>query len=232
MIKEFQYSFEELNISLEDVYDILGFEKGSVPDPFPDLIGEGLNNAHRYCDIKGGFKTFDFIKIDTSQNTIQLDGKSFSPSKIVVTQLKKSTSAALFLCTAGEGISRHSKKLSISGDSVLSYVYDVIGSITVEKAMDKIQKSLESEVMKSGLSVSDRFSPGYCDWNVNEQQLLFSLLPENFCGITLSGSSLMDPIKSVSGIIGIGSGLRQKGYQCKWCNDQNCIYGKTKRKNN
>jgi hypothetical protein len=80
------------------------------------------------------------------------------------------------------------------------------------------------------LGISDRFSPGYCDWNVSEQHKLFNLLPESFCGIHLSESSLMNPIKSVSGIIGIGENLKQLGYQCYWCNDPNCIYGKTKRK--
>lgn len=111
-----------------------------------------------------------------------------------------------------------------------SYVLDVIGSVIVEKAMDEIQKKLEDDMKLNGLGISDRFSPGYCDWNVSDQHKLFRLLPENFCGIRLSESSLMNPIKSVSGIIGLGENLKQLGYQCHWCNDPNCIYGKTKRK--
>ena len=95
--------------------------------------------------------------------------------------------------------------------------------------MYKIQKELELDLRVKNLQISDRYSPGYCEWSVAEQQKLFSLLPENFCGISLSDSSLMTPIKSVSGIIGIGKDLKQKGYQCNWCNDQNCIYGRIKR---
>jgi cobalamin-dependent methionine synthase I len=104
-----------------------------------------------------------------------------------------------------------------------------VGSVTVEKAMDKIQEILDTEMQKTGLTISDRYSPGYCDWSVGEQQLLFTLMPKDFCGVSLSDSSLMKPIKSVSGIIGIGKELRQKGYQCDWCSDKNCIYGKIKR---
>jgi len=75
----------------------------------------------------------------------------------------------------------------------------------------------------------DLFSPGYCNWSMAEQQKLFSLLPPGFCGIQLSPSSLMHPIKSVSGIIGIGTSCKQKGYQCEWCNDKDCIYGRIRR---
>jgi hypothetical protein len=113
---------------------------------------------------------------------------------------------------------------------LLSYVFDVIGSLTVNKAADKIEEDIKKEMNARSLNISDSFSPGYCDWSVADQKKLFALLPPNFCGITLTESSLMNPIKSVSGIIGIGRQLKQMGYQCNWCSDVNCIYGKMKRK--
>ncbi len=229
MIKEFQFPFDELNIVAEDLTVLLGFEDGIVPEPFPAIIQKALNDAPRFCEIRGGYKTFDSIEINIGKESITIDNKTFLPSKTVTTQLKKSISVALFICTAGAEISNHSVEVSNQDDTLLGYIYDVIGSVTVEKAMDKIQKSLETEFQKSGLNISDRYSPGYCEWSVAEQQNLFSLLPDNFCGVSLSDSSLMNPIKSLSGIIGIGAGLQQKGYQCRWCNDKNCIYGKIKR---
>lgn len=229
MVKEFRFSFNELNIVAADLTSLLGFTDGVIPEPFPAIIDEALKDAPQFCEIKGGYKIFDSIEINTTEKSITLSDKTFLPSKIITTQLKKSTSAALYICTAGEGISNHSNKISNEGDPLLGYVFDVIGSVTVEKAMDKIQKILDTEMQKTGLTISDRYSPGYCDWSVGEQQLLFALMPPGFCGVSLSESSLMNPIKSVSGIIGIGKELRQKGYQCDWCSDKNCIYGKIKR---
>jgi len=81
----------------------------------------------------------------------------------------------------------------------------------------------------SGLHVSESFSPGYCSWDVAEQHKLFSFFPTNFCGITLSDSSLMKPVKSVSGIIGIGSDLNRKVHHCLICNDKTCMYGRIRR---
>jgi hypothetical protein len=232
MNKKFHFSFGELNIIPKDLTDLLGFENGIIPEPFPEIIEQALLEAPKYCNIKGGYKIFDSVEINHKDASIKIVDKIFLPSKIITTQLKESTSVALYICTAGEDISNHANKLLSEGDPMLSYIFDVIGSVTVEKATDKIQELLEIECNKSGLSISDRYSPGYCEWSVAEQQILFSFFPNNFCGISLSKSSLMSPIKSVSGIIGIGAGLQQKGYQCHWCNDKNCIYGKIKRQGN
>lgn len=229
MIKEFRFSFNELNVTPSDIQELLGMED-VAPEPFPQLIQMGLEEAPNYCDIRGGIKTFEPIVTDSKTNTIKLEDQLFSTAKIVATQLKNATSAALFTCTAGKSISDYSKKTATEGDPIYSYVLDVIGSVTVDKAMDNIQEDLRKTMELQGLGVSDRFSPGYCEWDVSEQQKLFKLLPHHFCGITLAESSLMDPIKSVSGIIGIGPGLTQKGYQCNWCSDINCNYGKIKRK--
>jgi len=41
----------------------------------------------------------------------------------------------------------------------------------------------------------------------------------------------MDPIKSVSGIIGIGENVRFNPYTCNLCDNKNCIYGNAREKN-
>ena len=135
----------------------------------------------------------------------------------------------MFICTAGEKISLRAKEISTEQDPLLGYILDIIGSLLAEKVADKVEQKIEADARQSGLTLSDRFSPGYCDWSVAEQQKLFSLFPENFSGVILSDSSLMHPIKSVSGFIGLGNGLKRSGYQCHWCNDKNCIYGNIKR---
>ncbi|QGY43367.1 methionine synthase [Maribellus comscasis] len=229
MITKLRYSFEELSLSLHEIEEYMGFEKGLSPDPFPELIKAGLLKASFLCNISGGIKVLSPAFVDKTNNQIRMGNTTFSPGKIVTARLFHANSAALFVCTAGNQISEHSKKISTEGDALTGYIFDTIGSLIVEKAVDKMQEWLKNKMAIHGLNISDRFSPGYCNWDVSEQQKLFSLLPPRFCGITLSSSSLMNPIKSVSGIIGIGPELKQKGYQCNWCDDLNCFYGKIKR---
>ncbi|HKJ79378.1 MAG TPA: vitamin B12 dependent-methionine synthase activation domain-containing protein [Prolixibacteraceae bacterium] len=230
MQKEYTFSFHELNIQPADIEELLGFDDGNVPEPFPELINKALKEAPCHCKIRGGIKIIDSIALNKENGSLKIADQLFVPAKIISIQLKNATKIAVFLCTAGSEITDLSKKAEAEGDLVYSHIVDWVGSVIVEKAMDKIQDSLEKEMQLNGLGITDRFSPGYCEWNVAEQQNLFQLLPTGFCGISLSKQSLMHPIKSVSGIIGIGNGLKPKGYQCYWCNDPNCIVGKTKQK--
>lgn len=229
MTHHFFYAYDQLEIRAEDVEEIMGFPPGQSPEPFPELIEKGLQKAASLCQIEGGFKLFDEIRIDRENETIQVEDQFFLPGKIVVTQLKSATSGALFVCTAGAGITDYAKKVNEEGDPFLSYVMDVIGSIAVDKAAEKLQDETLKEAAKTGQGTTDPFSPGYCKWSVADQKKLFSLLPPRFCGISLSDSSLMHPIKSVSGITGIGISCKRKGYQCHWCEDADCIYGKIRR---
>ena len=229
MIREFTYNFEELSLQQGEVEEFIGFEKGHAPDPFPELIISGLSKASELSEIKGGFRIISSVFTDKINSTIKTENIVFHPGKIISSRLLHASSVALFVCTSGNPISDYSKRISLKGDTLTGYIFDVIGSLIVEKAIDKMQEWLKNEMMLQKLNISDRFSPGYCNWDVAEQQKLFSLLPPNFCGVSLSSSSLMHPIKSVSGIIGIGQKLKQKGYQCNWCNDLDCFYGKIKR---
>ncbi len=232
MIKEFNYTFEELLLKPEEIEKFIGFEGGASPKPFPELIKSGISMASDMCVLKGGLKILNSVIVDKTNSTVKTEDIIFNPGKIVTARLLQSTQAALFVCSAGEEITSYSKKYSNEGDTLLGYILDSIGSLIVEKATDKMQEWLKNEMVAQGSNISDRFSPGYCNWDVSEQQKLFSLLPPDFCGITLSPSSLMNPIKSVSGIIGIGDKLKQKGYHCDWCKDSNCIYRKINRQKN
>lgn len=115
------------------------------------------------------------------------------------------------------------------GDLLRGYVYDVVGSEIVEAAADKMQDELEKTMHASGKGITNRYSPGYCGWDVIEQQKLFRLMPDNYCGITLSESSLMYPFKSVSGFIGAGKNVKRLPYACHLCDMEDCIYRRKKR---
>ncbi len=230
MIKTYHFQFEELSVSCDEVLDFMGFEEGLAPEPFPEIIQQGMDEAPQFCQISGGIQIFDSVKVHTEKQSIQINNQTFFPAKVVTTQLRNATSAALFLCTAGEAISKKAQQLTSEGETLQGYVFDVIGSITVDKAMDKIELELQKELADTGMLISDRYSPGYCNWNITDQEKIFALFPAGFCDISLTHSMLMNPIKSVSGIIGIGQKMKKVGYQCRRCNDSNCIYGNIKRK--
>ncbi len=227
-LQEYRYRFDDLDISAGIIEKFMGYEPGHSPEPIPELIDEVFKVAHDHCDIRGGYVIKDDINLLKDEQLLHINGIEFDIKRIISNQLRKIDQIAMFVCTAGQGIGDFSKQLMHDGDFVKGYIVDVVGSEIVESAMDKIQDDLEKQMESTGLHITDRYSPGYCGWSVGEQHKLFSFFPRGFCGITLTPSSLMEPIKSVSGIIGIGESVRRKGYVCNMCEMVNCIYREKK----
>jgi cobalamin-dependent methionine synthase I len=107
---------------------------------------------------------------------------------------------------------------------VEAYVLDAIGSSVAESLADLLQDKIRDEAHSHGLCISRRFSPGYCDWDISQQEMVFPALNGDSSGVFLSDEFMMTPQKSISGIIGIGlcdSGMDSFN-PCKTCNKRNC----------
>lgn len=220
----FRLGFEELTIEPALIEDFVGFPPGMSPEPFPGIIGDLLAQAGDKIKPAGGYVVFDDFQTNPARKSITVQGVEFFTNTIVTKHLEKSAAVALFACTAGSEISRWAATFNDIGQSIHAYIVDSIGSIAVEKAMDAVQGRLKSELRLTGLGITNRYSPGYCNWDTAEQKKLFSLLPAGFCGITLTDSLLMKPIKSISGIIGIGKDVTYRKYTCNFCKDKHCLY--------
>ena len=227
IFRNYSYSFDELELSVERVGEAMGYEKGQTPEPFPDMILFALAQSVDLTDIKGSLIVSDQFSINPL-GSIEFQGVIFETGKKIVRQLRNADGGALFICTAGAGIGEKSKELMLAGDLMEGYILDVIGSLTVEAAIDKIQQSLENELLLTDKKIANRYSPGYCGWALNEQKQFFDLFPNNYCGIKLTESYLMDPVKSVSGVIGFGKNVKKTAFECDLCELKTCMYRKIK----
>jgi len=228
--KTFQFDFKDLNLTVSQIENVMGFNEDDDREFVTDLIEELLKESEEITKIKAQYSIFHDVKFNNDNKSVEINNMVFDIKKIVFNQIKKSYSISIFLCTAGAEIGIRSRKAMQERDFLRGYIYDVIGSEAVEAAADLLQDDLEKAAASEGLKITNRYSPGYCDWNVAEQHKLFSLIPENFCGIRLSDSALMDPEKSVSGIIGIGENVKFNLYTCGLCDMKDCIYRKKSKK--
>jgi len=224
-LKDFAYKFNELDVKVEHIEEAMGYGRGQSPEPFPEMIAFALGQCDQLCDIQGSLLVSNNFVLDNAGSFVA-EGITFNVGKKIARQLRNVDGGALFICTAGAGISEKSKELMATGDLIEGYILDVIGSVTVEAAIDKIQDSFENELISLGYKMANRYSPGYCGWALSEQKRFFALFPENHCKIKLSDSCLMDPIKSVSGVIGFGRNVKKTAYECQMCELETCIYRK------
>ncbi len=223
-----RYSVKELGLAPEDIEEFIGYERGLSPEPIRGIIENSLEKAGEICAIQGTLLLASGISFNGTASTLAVGGITFEVGKIIFGQIRRSESVALFICTAGARITEAAEDLARRGDDLEAYILDAVGSEVVESAMDRIQDELELELNAEGIGMTDRYSPGYCGWSVAEQHKLFPLFADIDTGVTLTPSALMQPIKSVSGIIGIGKGLRPSGYACSACEMSNCIYRRKK----
>lgn len=217
---EKQLSFEELSITLPELYEAMGYGTNTPDENIRQISQYILAEAAKVTHPRF---TYVYQNGTLENEALHTSGLSFSIGKIIARQLRGSERFVVFAATAGSEFEEWTDRLKSEGDIVLLYMADALGSIIAEKAADRMEFFLEEELKSKELLHTNRFSPGYCNWHVSEQRNLFSLFPTpEPCGIRLTDSSLMLPIKSVSGVIGIGKQVRKLEYSCGLCTLESC----------
>lgn len=224
MIEKFSYSFEDLEIDPSEITRLLGYPVGNLPEPFSGYVEEAILEAKYLCNIQGATYISNQIQFSATGDKLFVSGTGLAIGKTVAKELRHSEEIVLFICTAGPKISELSSRLLRGENPVLGYVYDILGSVIADTAAVTIQREISKLAASGGKLATNRYSPGYCRWNVEDQFKLFSFFPENCCGISLTESALMNPVKSVSGLFGIGKHVKYREYTCDLCGMTDCFY--------
>lgn len=220
----YRFPYGEVLPSLDELAWYLHMEEDTEHPAYQYMQERLAELISSDLEAVGGYAVGTIEGLDLPGGTLTVEGTTFEVGAQVCGYLKEASEAALFLCTAGALFSDESHALNAQGEFLEAYIIDAIGSLTVERAMDKIHKALEEEQAARGMKITNRYSPGYCNWPLKDQRPLFEFVGENPTGIALSESCLMHPIKSVSGVIGIGTKARRRAYGCVICQNKTCIY--------
>lgn len=222
----FQCGLEDkpVPISKPRIARVLGY-RDKAPDYVTDAIDTVCADLRRQSPPRGGFRLVD---ASCATDGFGCEGLSFATGPEIAGQLHGSERFALFTGTVGEGYEQLHRRYTDEDDPLLVYTLDAVGSELAERVADRIEKEIGALAKARGMTISNRYSPGYCGWKVAEQHKLFALLPKDFCGITLSPSAMMRPIKSVSGVIGLGLNIRHDAYRCDLCKLRETCRGRTR----
>ena len=225
-IISYHLSLNDLQIEINQIEEAMGYEPENVPDVIHELAEKLLIESNELIDIKGSICHSDQFSIDKAMGEVSFNHLIFEVGKKIANQLSGAKTGLFFLCTIGNNIEKKSRELSLSGDFLEGYIFDVIGSVVVEAAINKIVSIIEVDFKMSGENLTNRYCPGYCGWKLEEQIKILSLFKDNYCNITLSDSFLMSPVKSVSGLIGVGKNMKKGLHECQLCELTTCQYRK------
>ncbi|MFH0759333.1 MAG: vitamin B12 dependent-methionine synthase activation domain-containing protein [Bacteroidota bacterium] len=216
-----------INIDPKEIFALLGGkDPGSDPHTH-ELIEELIKTCSKIMTPRGAYITKKAIPTG-SKDEISIEGLVFNTGGTIRKMLWGAEAYAFFIATSGSGPEELSRSLISKGDYLEGYIADLVGSAIAESVAIQIHDQVRLKAGKNGLKATNRYSPGYCGWEVKEQQKLFSLFPEKCCGIVLSETSLMSPIKSLSGVIGTGVKVSFRDYTCEICSMKDCIFRRTR----
>jgi len=218
----FDLSFDELNLTKDIIAESIGYPNGTIPHSVIEIIEQQLLSAKKFSSIKAGYLICKDFSFTYQKDKFELNTKVFNIGRIIGSQLKNSDNVILFAASAGNYFEIESKKEFDKGNSLEGLIIDTIGSELVEKACVWVEQKLRDYFANEEINLTNRYSPGYCDWSVEEQFKLFSFLPNNFCGISLTETAMMIPLKSISGVMGYGKNVKNTEYPCNVCGMEYC----------
>ena len=214
----------DIEIDKRQVCRYLGYGNNyKTPTRISSLIDSYIEHAH---NLFRPSYTYSIIDIKWIQGSLVfVNNLIIFESQELVRLLEHCHKVAVLIATIGIPLEEKVRQMSEDGRILQAAVLDAIGSSAVEGLVDLVYSRINEEASDIGLSISRRFSPGYCDWDLKQQKELFEAVDGNAVEVRLTDQGLMIPQKSISGIIGIGvSKSALENYNpCEACGKHVCL---------
>ena len=158
------------------------------------------------------------VAVDATGVTLE-SGTRFN-SRDLAEHLKGCEEALLLGATLGSRVDAAIRRLAL-GSVAEGAAAQAVAAALIESYCDEVQARFDT----GGLAQRPRFSPGYGDWDLAEQRLLFPVLNcAKLIGLTLTEGCMMAPSKSVTAVIGLSEDVQCVWNKCMTCGNINCPY--------
>jgi len=149
----------------------------------------------------------------------RLEGCAFAPEgEDIRSMLAPCHEAVLLAATLGVQSERLLLREQSRG-SAQAVMMDAVLSAAIEAVCDQAEESLREEARRSGLYLTDRFSPGYGDMPLAQcREICEVLSASRLIGLTVSQSGIMIPRKSVTAVMGLSKApVARRPSGCEGC---------------
>jgi hypothetical protein len=148
---------------------------------------------------------------------VNLSDGSILRGDLIGERLAGSKRVALVACTISAELGQRVSEL-LSDKIVNALALDGAGNAAVEALARTTCRWLEERAAAQGWETTIPLNPGMQGWPVEDGQAqIFNSLRGESDRITLNEGSLMEPLKSLSFIVGMGSAVDNSGSPCEFC---------------
>lgn len=208
-------------VDRRDVLRYLGYRGGEIPEDVQRQIKEGEALLLRTARPRVLWRMFPLLPDGAIGGcTLHLQGRDL---RALLNPCSHVILMAATLGNEAEVLLQRAQKR----DMAQSVILDAVGSSAIEEVCNALCEDLSALVSPAYLT--DRFSPGYGDFPLEQQAELCSVLDvTRKIGIFLSPGGMMIPQKSVTAVIGVSDRPQKKRSRgCAACPGfENCLYRK------
>ena len=223
----------KLKIDEEEVLRYQGYHRnkaGETSEIILQITREEIEQGYCLFEPKGIYSKV-VIKNISSEGRINLEnGLCLEINNSMLNLLKGTSYLAFGLSTIGNNLEEKVAELFAKNEYPKAMALDAVGTVASKFLSNYVKSLICQEAKEQNFQTTKYFNPGSCDWNINQQKIIFQIIPADKIGVKLTESYMMIPKKSLSWVIGIGKEIiiPSKGDDsCKNCLAENCQFRKT-----
>lgn len=190
----------------KDIYRRLGYRRGitQVNDDLKRKIEDAIEYALTLIQLKGAGMRIPIQEM--GQSKIILSKSIVFESKDLAKMLRDCEEILLMGATAGNDIIDAIREDTDANDLTRGVVLDAVASEMVDASLDWIINYFNHELRRENKQIiKRRFSAGYGDFMLENQNLIYNILDLGHIGIRINESCIFMPEKSVTAVGGIQS---------------------------
>jgi hypothetical protein len=184
----------------------------------PEIVAAAQEALGEIQTLLSPAALYDTVPVwESRHHTVMLEGEACFAGELVARALAGATEIALAVCTVGPALEARVGALFAAGSPLRAMALDGAGIAVLRQISQAVGERICAEAGARGLRMGMRASPGQEEWPIEQQRILFDLLPAQEIGVRLTESCLMLPRKSVSFAVGLGPEMQADATACDCC---------------
>jgi len=189
-----------------------------------EMVSRVAEQAESLVKPQAIYREFPIARLDLNNLTLE-NGITLSIGKRICSLWEGSRALGIALYTLGPELEDRVSSLIKDGEQMQALNLDVAGTIALGLVGYQVQHMACVRLGEEGVEAGPWLNPGYLDWPLTDQRLIFSMLPAESIGVALNDSCMMVPRKSVTICAGIGVSESSAGFnRCRHCGVAKCQF--------
>jgi hypothetical protein len=217
----------EVQIDPQLILAVHGYNENRKPNQvIRDVVEKASAEAQNLVDPKALYQEFPIVQLTADSATIE-GGTCFSIGREIGSLWQGSKALGIALYTIGGRLEDRVTELLAGGEHTEALNLDIAGTVALGVVGVQVQYHACERLASHGLETGPWLNPGYLDWPLTDQRLIFDLMPAASVNVRLNDQCMMVPKKSVTVCTAIGIGQSRDGFnRCLHCGVAKCPYRK------